>query len=279
MSGVVGLSGRPLRVDLYIPDAELYVDLDPLYTHQDFRAAEKDARKSSLLKHLNYVRLRAKGLPNIPGVSIIVDDATRNGVDPWTWATALRAPLAYNGIKYSHLSQSEKASILRAAAEAWGESKGRVRYFSVAEKFPELVKEFRRNLTNENFDLDLRSVSSNDLVEWECSSCQSVWRASIRNRTKGSGCHACYRKKGNAKNTARSMAPQGESVADLMPEVADRFIRCLTDPSRNPGNLRLRSNILCEWRCQTGLHVFTAGVFVVTGAKERRCCKGRSGST
>ncbi|MGW0554396.1 zinc-ribbon domain-containing protein [Streptomyces sp. NPDC002926] len=268
-----GLSGRPLRVDIFVPAIQLYIDLDPLYTHKSDRNIEKDSRKSLLLRPLDYVRVRAEGLPHVVGQSIIVTDSTRNGIDPWTWTTAIRPLMIARGLQFESLTELEQLAALREAADTWAQIKGQVRYTSVADKHPHLVGEFRRNLTNEAFGLHLRSPSSSDLVEWQCRKCGHVWETVIRNRASGSGCHACYRNEGNARNTSRSMAPPGESLAELRPAVAARFIRCLKDPSRNPQNLRLKSNLRCEWYCQTGRHIFISAVFAVADVAERRCCK------
>lgn len=268
-----GSSGRPFRVDLYFPDISLYVDLDPLYTHQHDRVFKKDCLKSTSLSHLNFVRIRSVGLPYTPGEQITVHDYTQNGVDPWTWATAIRPIIISEGVTFRNLTPLEHRTALSQAAQDWSQITGRVRYTSVADRFPHLVDEFQRNLSNGAFDLSLRSVSSPDVAEWKCKKCGSIWQALIRNRARGSGCHSCWRKEGDARNRSRSMADPGQSLADLYPSIATRFIRCLKDSTRNPNNLRPRSNLPCEWYCQTGLHVFTAAVHEVTSASERRCCK------
>ncbi|MGI5428610.1 zinc-ribbon domain-containing protein [Streptomyces sp. CA-179760] len=134
--------------------------------------------------------------------------------------------------------------------------------------------EFRRNLTRSEFDLHLCSPSSFDLAEWQCSKCGHSWETMIRNRAiSGSGCHACHRQGVNNNNVSRSMAPPGESLANLSPGITARFIRCLKDPTRTPDNLRIKSNLSYEWSCHTGKHTFTAPVFAVSSGAKRRCCK------
>ncbi|WP_157872287.1 zinc-ribbon domain-containing protein [Streptomyces silaceus] len=267
---VKGASGRPLRVDLFVPRVQLLIDLDPLYTHKAERIIAKDSRKSLLFRTLDYVRLRAEGLPHVPGETVIVNDATKNGIDAWTWTTALRSLIVARGLEFKELTHPEKETALHDAVDMWAQIKGKPRYASAATEHPRLIAEFRRNLTNPSFDLSLRSPSSFDTVEWQCQECDHVWQSSIRNRTRGSDCHACHRRGVNSRNTSRSLAPPGESLAELRPDIAARFINCLTDPSRNPQNLRLKSNLKCEWYCQTGQHIFISPVFAV--ADRRRCC-------
>ncbi|WP_353962531.1 zinc-ribbon domain-containing protein [Streptomyces sp. NBC_00424] len=270
----LGTSGRPARVDLFLPTIALHVDLDPLHTHNSHRSHANDVRKSVLLADLNYVRLRAHGLPLVPGVAIRVDDATRNGIDPWIWASSLSTLMIAHGLPFELLSNDHITQRLREAAEAWAELKGKVRYPSVAELHPHLLVEFRKNITNPLFDLSVRSPSSFDVVEWGCSKCGNTWESSIRNRAaKGSGCHACYRQGVHANNVRRSIAPTSESLAALKPEIASRFIRCLKDSGRTPENLRLNSNLQCEWYCHTGRHTFTATVCAVARVARRRCCR------
>lgn len=270
---VRGKSGRLFRVDLFIPSVGLYVDLDPFHTHSEDSNREKDARKSISLKDLDYVRLRAKGLPSIPGECIEVSDSTKDGIDPWTWAAALQHAMIARGLNFEILDKVKREIALAEAAETWAEVKGRVRFESVAQKHPDLVAEFKRNLTRPDHDLTLCSPSSFDVAEWQCGKCQHKWQTMIRNRSNGSGCHACHRQGVNENNVARSIASPGESLADVRPDIAARFIRCLKDANRTPDNLRLKSNLKCEWFCHTGQHRFVAPVFAVSGVAKRRCCK------
>ncbi|MFF5805457.1 zinc-ribbon domain-containing protein [Streptomyces sp. NBC_01565] len=182
--------------------------------------------------------------------------------------------MAAHGLPFKPLTATATTEALLKAAEAWAEAKGMVRYTSAAAKHPHLVAEFRKNLTNPLFDLSLRSPSSFDVAEWQCQKCGQTWEATIRNRaTKGSGCHFCHREGVASNNKDRSSAPPGQSLAELRPEIASRFIRCLKDSNRNPRNLRMQSNLVCEWRCHTGQHTFTAAVFSVSRGAKRRCCR------
>jgi hypothetical protein len=261
-------------VDLFVPAVRLYVDLDPFHTHSTNRHREKDARKSTLLCDLDYVRVRAQGLPAIPGDHVEVIDSTKDGINPWTWAQSLRPTLIARGLPFEPLNKEERGIALGQAADAWAAIKGQVRFESVAERNPDLLIEFRKNLTRPEYDLSLCSPSSFDVAKWQCIKCGNTWETMIRNRAiSGSGCHACHRQGINKANVARSMAPPGESLAELFPDIAARFIRCLKDPSRTPGNLRIKSNLKCEWSCHTGKHTFTAPVFSVANGTKRRCCK------
>ncbi|MGW0559946.1 zinc-ribbon domain-containing protein [Streptomyces sp. NPDC003016] len=268
-----GKSGRLFRVDLFVPSVKLHVDLDPFYTHNAARHQEKDARKSTSLKDLDYVRLRAKGLPGIPGEHIEVSDNTKDGIDPWTWTASLQSAMVARGLNFKLLNAAQRKDALAQAADTWASVKGRVRFESTAQKYPDLIPEFKRNLTRLDYDLTLCSPSSFDVAEWQCSKCQHVWQTMIRNRSNGSGCHACHRQGVNDNNVARSMASPHESLADLRPHIAARFIQCLKDASRTPENLRLKSNLRCEWFCHTGQHTFIAPVFAVSDGAKRRCCK------
>lgn len=273
VENVHGKSGRPFRVDLFVPSIELYVDLDPFHTHSTGSHQEKDARKSLSLKKLDYVRLRAKGLPEIPGQCIEVSDSTKDGIHPWTWTASLQRVLVARGLNFEWLDKQQKEKALAQAADAWSAVKGRVRFESAAQKHPGLLTEFRRNLSRPDYDLTLCSPSSFDVAEWQCSKCDYVWQTTIRNRSNGSGCHDCHRRVVNDKNIARSIASPDKSLATLRPYVAARFIQCLKDASRTPENLLLKSNLRCEWFCHTGQHKFIAPVFAVSGGAKRRCCK------
>ncbi|MBZ6087581.1 zinc-ribbon domain-containing protein [Streptomyces olivaceus] len=119
---VRGLSGRSPRVDLFFPAVQLCVDLDPFHTHNSHRV--KDARKSALLRGLDYVRVRARGLPEIPGDCVEVSDNTKDGIDPWTWASSLRPIILGRGIQFESLSKAQRATALGQAADDWSTVKG-----------------------------------------------------------------------------------------------------------------------------------------------------------
>lgn len=55
VKGVRGKSGRPIRIDIFVPAIRLHLDLDPLYTHRSARSVAHDQRKSELLRDLHYV--------------------------------------------------------------------------------------------------------------------------------------------------------------------------------------------------------------------------------
>jgi rubrerythrin len=78
---------RTWRVDLQVVDAELLVDLDPLYWH---RNASRDERKSHAMRARDYIRVRPRSLPPVAVPTVAVEDDCE---DPYAWAAALRPAL------------------------------------------------------------------------------------------------------------------------------------------------------------------------------------------
>ena len=65
---------------------------------------------------------------------------------------------------------------------------------SLAANRPELLTELHPT-RNPNLDADKLGAGSNAKVWWRCATCTHEWRAKVGNRTRGSGCPACARKR------------------------------------------------------------------------------------
>ena len=79
-------------------------------------------------------------------------------------------------------------------------------------------------------------------VLWQCQICPHQWAATIADRTSGRGCRPCGIRR-------RNNAAQGQSLADLFPDIARGFIANLATPGRGPEQLRPGSGDRCRWRC------------------------------
>lgn len=95
--------------------------------------------------------------------------------------------------------RSEMAEVNKAKLQAGKASgrKGKCSAKTLAEKCPELVKEYHEK--NPISAEEIRA-SSGDLVLWCCSKCGHEWKARVSNRTGSSktGCPECFKKRRKA---------------------------------------------------------------------------------
>lgn len=60
---------KSARVDLYVPDLGLYIDLDSWWWHSKKRSVERDVRKTAAMAGFDYVRFRSSRSPAIDAVA------------------------------------------------------------------------------------------------------------------------------------------------------------------------------------------------------------------
>jgi len=114
------------------------------------------------------------------------------------------------------------------------------------EKQPELLKEWcyekNEGLLPENF-----TEGSNKSVWWKCSECGYVWRASIVNRIKGTGCAKCAVKKGKKTLLGNQIKERG-SFIENSPELA-RYWHPTRNGELTADKVMLQSNNIVWWKC------------------------------
>ncbi|MCB5992826.1 zinc-ribbon domain-containing protein [Janibacter melonis] len=259
---------RTWRMDLYLPDLDTYVDLDPVRWHQD---AARDQRKvTALANHLatankgTYVRVRQTGTPPIcPAVNVQVVEIVERSLDPALWTHLL---LNSPGALPDHaagriLTDAQIAAALSRAARRWQATlRGRPKR-SAMDARPELSNEWRRNLSRPGISLEWLAPSSKDQAEWQCGTCAHVWSSSVASRAQvGTSCPVCARAASARRMRARSIPAPEDSLASQYPSVAASFRCCLRDPHRTPEDLASHSNLVCEWSCPSCEVPFTASV-------------------
>ncbi|WP_243088174.1 zinc-ribbon domain-containing protein [Streptomyces sp. 891-h] len=128
---------------------------------------------------------------------------------------------------------------------------------SVADLHPHLAEEFVANLTRPERGLADMRPATGDRCLWRCAtpSCGHEWEAKLSARTKkkATGCPVCGQQLAVCLATQlRTTPPEGGSLADLHPEVAEEFVTNLTRPGRTPEKIRPGSKDRCRWRDATG---------------------------
>lgn len=240
----ITIADKNERLDLYLPDLDLSIELDPLDTHK--KRIDRDRRKSQLLIEagVDFIRLRQQRLPPVPAAIVI----TTRGTNPWDWVQVLAPELRRRGAGWRTLSEKEVATIRGAAARAWMEQCAAWPVPSAQDKAPHLALEFVENETHAGVGPEWLQSGSGDMCRWRCQECSHVWRAMVYVRAKGHGCAACHWKK--ISRTFGRPNP-GESLLDLHPTVAAEFVMCIEAPDLAVGDLLPCSNKMCRWRCST----------------------------
>lgn len=244
------------RLDLYVEEIDLLVDLDPARWHKSPQAIKRDARKLMRLFNRRYVRLRssALGLVNVslpPGSlarQVVLEQ--RNEREPTVWLEALLSFLTDipgHTLAPTALTHQERGEALGRAARRWLDLGGTPRTRSLRSEYPDVAAEFVEVCDRPGLTADDIAPSGDDRVRWRCGTCGHEWFARTANRTAlGTGCPPCRYKEGGR---AAAHARPGASFADLHPELVPQFVQNLADPDRTLGHLRPNSLDPCLWRC------------------------------
>lgn len=243
--------GRRWRVDLYVPDIGLYIDLDPAQWHKD---QARDTRKVAALSELDYLRVRPKALREMGGQVCLV--AGSESIDPVVWAAAIGCWLADRKLPWQEPSAEAVALALARVARTWIDFENGKPQTSALDAAPHLADDFVENLTRPGIGLDWLTPHVPDRIRWKCASCAWVWDAVVSSRAgQETGCPKCASKR---LGHERSHAQPEQSLATLHPDLAEEFVGCIPHPERTVSQLKPSSNYLCAWRCRTCAHNWKA---------------------
>ncbi len=122
--------------------------------------------------------------------------------------------------------------------------RGRVPAVSAACVRPDLLREFRENLTSGRA-LTHVTRSSSDFCRWVCAACGHQWTASVASRVRlNAGCRPC----GTSRTRNKLMVP----LSTAAPLLAAEFRRSLTDASRTAATTASSTSERVEWQCLLG---------------------------
>ncbi|RZU30391.1 zinc-ribbon domain-containing protein [Blastococcus saxobsidens] len=244
------------RIDLWIQELDMLIDLDPERWHRGEAARRRDARKLRRLASRNYVRARslqlgALDVPLPPGSRArqVILSGSADG-DPELWLAAL-VPILREGSAQTStpltLPRAAKAQALGRAARRWADRHHEPRARSLASEHPHLATEFVAVVDRPGLTAADIAPAGDDLVLWRCTACLHEWQTKTKNRTRlGTGCPPCRYQQGG--RLAARAAP-GNSFADRNPQLVDQFIANRTHPGVGPREFKPNSTDSCEWRC------------------------------
>ncbi|MGD8202421.1 Helicase associated domain protein [Ornithinimicrobium sp. W1679] len=232
---------RSDEVDLYLPDLELAIELDPFISHKG--KTEKDRTRLAYHKGRlsQVVRFRDARLDSIPECPEVPDNA-----NSLNWAKAIAAYILPDG--YVTPSEDETTRALQTAADKFLRLLGTPPHHNLTEA-PHLLEEFVANLDLPGQAPEWISLGSGALCLWRCPKglhddyTQYVYHRTGKQRV---GCPPC----GRARIAAARRAPvPGCTAADVAPEAEEYFVRNDTAPGASLMELRPGSRDMCLWRC------------------------------
>ncbi|MDA8530107.1 zinc-ribbon domain-containing protein [Candidatus Poseidonia alphae] len=121
---------------------------------------------------------------------------------------------------------------------------------SLAEKFPDIAKEWSEKLNGE-LKPNMLKPGSNKQIWWECANCNREWQAPpVRRTGTGAGCLPCA-----AKERAKMLTipDAGQSLADIFPELINEWHPTMNNELK-PTMLKPASNKSVWWKCSTCGH-------------------------
>lgn len=240
------------RLDLWLPALEIGVDIDPPGWHRG-RQHEVDVRKAAGLNDggTAFYRLRQASL--LPtgrwDVWVQVEDMA-----PIPWATALVHFLSTRyGLPSRDLREAKPVErALQDAARTWTQLEYQPPTNALARVCPDAVPHFVANLRRPGMTPEWLAAGSSDPCQWRCTECNSVFVRipHVVSRAKyPTICRPCSKRMPKA----ISAPPTGPSLASTDPTIADRFLRNLTKPGRDPELMTRSVEDRCEWRCACGM--------------------------
>ena len=117
---------------------------------------------------------------------------------------------------------------------------------SLAERFPDLAREFVRNLTRPHRHPSTLLPASIDRCEWRCRDCKKVWTTTPSTRVSGKGCRRCKTHEATLVAAAKSKSTR---LVDACGDAQSAFVENLSRPGHPVALLAGKSNDRCRWRC------------------------------
>jgi hypothetical protein len=231
---------RDGQVDLYFPEYDTAVELDPFTTHRDRHEQDERRLHHHAARYRVVFRVRQDPLPAIAGCLTVPMRA-----EPLVWARVAAEHVAPQ--RWIEPSSDEA----RKARE-----RGAARYWALVQKppspsladRPDVACSFLEDLDVPNRTPEWISVGAGALCLWFCPNGHPPYPAPVDRRTgpQATGCPKCGRARTSA---ARRRPPPGGAAADVAAEMVGYFIGNLEHPGDELTELKPNAHDRCVWRC------------------------------
>ena len=241
------LPNTRMLLDVYLPSLNIGIEYDGAWCHQDI---EKDKRKDDKCKELGIAlyRVREIGCPELNSSSIIYPVAPDDNY------TELQKNIQL--LISDLLGKNVDANMERDRNQIEALSLKDFKERSLAIKRPELCKEWHPTKNGGRLPKNFPFKSSSP-AWWKCSECSHEWRARICNRSKGTGCPECAKKK-QWKTRIKNKCLEN-SLKLKRPELCKEW-----HPTKNgdllPEDVTYMSNKPAWWKCIDCSHEWDASI-------------------
>ena len=251
------------EIDVYLPQLKIGIEYDGLFFHSTKAAEKREKTKNSALQNhgINLIRIKESENENsiVDNVIYYVPNHSRSNLT----AAIIQLFLLIDKIAKTNFSKELKVNIEKDRIEIYQQYKQTIKSDSLAEKYPDIAKEWNIQ-KNGSLRPEMFSGASSQRVWWKCSNGHE-WQAIISNRTtQRTGCPFCAGKK---------VLMGFNDLASVCPEIAAQW-----HPTRNtpltPENVTLSSNKKVWWICSKG-HSYEMVIKNKTAGQGCPYCSGR----
>lgn len=129
--------------------------------------------------------------------------------------------------------------------------------------FPSIAEEWDYEKNERN--PDEYTAYSGICVWWRCKQCEQVWKASIKNRSRGTGCPYC---------TGKKPIKGINDLATISPDLASEW-HPIFNKDLSPEDVFPQSNKQVFWRCLKSGHVYKGAIYSRYAGEGCPYCSGR----
>lgn len=231
--------GPRLEVDLFLPQFQAAIDLDPYSTHRSRCAVDLEKVTRIRERVPLATRIRDARLPSLEGCISL-----SGPVEPRVAASVIAQWL---GVEVRAVDEDQVRGALQRANRSWDRVLHTPPQRNLTTRV-DLLAEFESNLTHPGRDPRFTPLACGDRIAWRCSTCNHSWSTDLAHRT-GPAPTGCPRCATSRRAESKSQPAPGESLADLAPWLAAEFLRNVSNPNRLPSSLKPMSQDRVLWSC------------------------------
>ncbi len=270
-----------MELDIYIPSIRLGIEFDGANWHKTEKQHEREVKKYKICKENNITLFRIKE---------DTDEHWRDVADGiWNIKKVKKLTELENTIQTIMDSLDRDSNMLTRKNPLCFQSSIKVDLERDRTEILSYLSEIKNSLDTERPDVAAKwnyekngiltpamfTVSSNQIVWWQCPDCGHEWKSSVNSMTREgrNGCKKCADAVRGSNFTKICVKKKG-SLAETMPELVDEW-----HPTKNapltPLNITAGKNEPVWWRCRVCEHEWPASPANRKKGSGCPCCSGR----